>query len=194
MAFTVAGLAELHRTILLCMYDNEQIIQTTKLKIPLKIAELKICMTLDERICQLRQFKSWFADREPVIPNNPQEHWSINYVQIYFQAGNIFKAVRTVKETHHPDIASTVRQSYDKNNNKEGKVALSRTEEEHDNDEDEEQERTLLEEIELNRFNIEQRIYDPVGVLSPCLSHLEFQKPYNGTNVTQPLPSFETEH
>ncbi|KAA6396030.1 MAG: hypothetical protein EZS28_008449 [Streblomastix strix] len=47
MVFTVARLAELHRATL--------------------------HSAMDDKICPLRWFKSWFADREPVIPNEAQE-------------------------------------------------------------------------------------------------------------------------
>ncbi|KAA6312511.1 MAG: hypothetical protein EZS28_055912, partial [Streblomastix strix] len=81
-------------------------------------------------------------------------------------------SVKVDRFTHHSDTASTVRQYYDKNNNVEAREVLGQTEEELDNEEDEEQERTLLEEIEHERSDIEQRIPSPVGVLSPGLSHL----------------------
>jgi Ran GTPase-activating protein (RanGAP) involved in mRNA processing and transport len=63
--------------------------------------------------------------------------------------------VKVDRFTHHSDTASTVRQYYDKNNNVEAREVLGQTEEELDNEEDEEQERTLLEEIEHERSNVE---------------------------------------
>ncbi|KAA6396031.1 MAG: hypothetical protein EZS28_008450 [Streblomastix strix] len=76
--------------------------------------------------------------------------------------------------THHSDTASTVRQYNDKNNNVEARQVLGQTEEELDNEEDQEQERTLQEEIEHERSNIEYRISSSDGVPSPGLGHLEF--------------------
>ncbi|KAA6398535.1 MAG: hypothetical protein EZS28_005944, partial [Streblomastix strix] len=102
-------------------------------------------------------------------------------------------SVKVDRFTHHSDTASTVRQYYDKNNNVEAREVLGQTEEELDNEEDEEQERTLLEEIEHERSDIEQRIPSPVGVLSPGLSHLEFSQPLSGIHITQTQSSVETE-
>ncbi|KAA6357721.1 MAG: hypothetical protein EZS28_046752 [Streblomastix strix] len=62
MVFTVARLAELHRAVLLSTSEDEQIIQTTILKSPQRIAEFKICKIPEERICSLHWFKSWFSD------------------------------------------------------------------------------------------------------------------------------------
>ncbi|KAA6375880.1 MAG: hypothetical protein EZS28_028595 [Streblomastix strix] len=67
-------------------------------------------------------------------------------------------SVQVDRFIYHSDTASAVRQYYDKNNNVEAREVLGQTEEELDNEEDEEQERTLLEEIEHERSNIEQRI------------------------------------
>ncbi|KAA6390692.1 MAG: hypothetical protein EZS28_013778 [Streblomastix strix] len=69
---------------------------------------------------------------------------------------------------------------------------LGQTEKELDKEEDEKQERTLLEEIEHERSNVEQRIPSHVGVLSPGLSHLEFSQPLNGIHFTQSQSSIET--
>ncbi|KAA6379263.1 MAG: hypothetical protein EZS28_025212, partial [Streblomastix strix] len=99
--------------------------------------------------------------------------------------------VKVDRFTHHSDTASTVRQYYDKNNNVEAREVLGQTEEELDNEEDEEQERTLLEEIEHERTNVEQRIPSPDGVLSPGLSHLVFSQPLSGIQITQPQSSIE---
>ncbi|KAA6380435.1 MAG: hypothetical protein EZS28_024037 [Streblomastix strix] len=77
MMFTVARLAELHRTTLLIASDDEYVIQITILMSPQRIAEFKICKILDERISPLRWFKSWFADSESVIQNKAQEFWMI---------------------------------------------------------------------------------------------------------------------
>ncbi|KAA6361178.1 MAG: hypothetical protein EZS28_043296 [Streblomastix strix] len=210
MVFTVAILAELHRAVLFRTSKDEYIIQTTILKSPQRIAEFKICKIPDERICPLRWFKSWFAEREPDIPNKAQELWRISHAERYIQADDLSKAISAVMQsagisktysvtsiraaaitkllkhnvssvkidrfTLHSDTASTVRQYYDKNNNVEAREVLGQTEEELDNEEDEEQERTLLEEIEHERSNVEQRMLSPVGVLSPGLSHLEFSK------------------
>ncbi|KAA6389906.1 MAG: hypothetical protein EZS28_014568 [Streblomastix strix] len=104
-----------------------------------------------------------------------------------------FSSVKVDRFTHHSDTASTVRQYYDKNNNDEAREVLGQTEEELDNEEDEEQERTLLEEIEHERSNVEQRIPSPVEVLSPGLSHLEFSQPLRGIHITQTQSSIETE-
>ncbi|KAA6401381.1 MAG: hypothetical protein EZS28_003092 [Streblomastix strix] len=82
-------------------------------------------------------------------------------------------SVQVDKFTHHSDTSSTVRQYYDKNSNAEAREVLSKTKEELDNEENEEQERTLLEEIEHERFDVEQTITSPVGVLFPGLIHLE---------------------
>ncbi|KAA6392261.1 MAG: hypothetical protein EZS28_012210 [Streblomastix strix] len=226
MVFTVARLAELYRATLLSTSDDEYIIQTTILKSPQRIAEFKICKIPDERICPLRWFKSWFAEREPDIPNKAQELWRISQTERYIQADDLSKAIRAVMQsagisktysvtsiraaaitkllkfnvssvkvdrfTHHSDTASTVRQYYDKNNNVEAREVLGQTEEELDNEEDEEQERTLLEEIEHERTNVDQRIPSPDGVLSPGLSHLEFSQPLSGIHITQPQSSIET--
>ncbi|KAA6391416.1 MAG: hypothetical protein EZS28_013052, partial [Streblomastix strix] len=62
-----------------------------------------------------------------------------------------------------------------------------------DNEEDEEQERTLLEEIEHERSNVEQRIPSLVGVLSPGLSHLEFSQPLSCIHITQSQSTNEIE-
>ncbi|KAA6313265.1 MAG: hypothetical protein EZS28_055784, partial [Streblomastix strix] len=70
--FTVASLAELHRATLHSTSDDEYIIQTTILKSPQRIAEFKICKIPDERICPLRWFKSWFAEREPEFQTRPK--------------------------------------------------------------------------------------------------------------------------
>ncbi|KAA6397840.1 MAG: hypothetical protein EZS28_006637 [Streblomastix strix] len=75
--------------------------------------------------------------------------------------------------THHSDIASIVKQYYDKNNNVEAREVIGQMEEEFDNKEDVEQERTLLEEIEHERSTVEYRIPCLVVVLSLGLSHLE---------------------
>ncbi|KAA6379695.1 MAG: hypothetical protein EZS28_024776, partial [Streblomastix strix] len=227
MVFTVAGLAELHRAVLLSTSEDEYIIQTTILKCPQRIAEFKTCKIPDERICPLRWFKSWFSDREPNIPNKAQELWRISHAERYIQADDLNKAIKAVQQsisisktysvtsiraaaitkllkhnvssmkvdrfTHHSDTASTVRQYYDKNNNVEAREVLGQTEKELDNEEDEEQERTLLEEIEHERSNVEQRIPSPVGVLSPGLIHLEFSQPLSGIHITQTQSSIETE-
>ncbi|KAA6401076.1 MAG: hypothetical protein EZS28_003397 [Streblomastix strix] len=166
IVFTVAKLAELHRVTLLDASNDEYIIQTTILQTSQRIAEFKIYKISDKKICSLRQFKSWFADREPNIRNKVQELWSISNFEKYIQADDLSKAIRAVivqvdRFTHHSDIASTVGKYYDKNK-------------ELDNEEDEEQERTLLEEIEQDRSNVEWKIKRPVGVLTPYLSHLEF--------------------
>ncbi|KAA6368632.1 MAG: hypothetical protein EZS28_035841, partial [Streblomastix strix] len=94
--------------------------------------------------------------------------------------------------THHSDTASTVRQYYEKNNNIEVREVLGQTEEELDNEEDEDQERTLLEDIEHERSNVEQRILSHVRVLSPCLNHLEFFQPLSSILITQTQSSTET--
>ncbi|KAA6361891.1 MAG: hypothetical protein EZS28_042583, partial [Streblomastix strix] len=75
-------------------------------------------------------------------------------------------SVQVDRFTHYSDTVSTVRQYYDKNNNVEAREVLGQTEEELDNEEDEEQERTLLEEIEHERSNVEQRIRSSVWVAS----------------------------
>ncbi|KAA6370179.1 MAG: hypothetical protein EZS28_034294, partial [Streblomastix strix] len=85
------------------------------------------------------------------------------------------------------------RQYYDKNNNVEAREVLGQTEEELDNEEDEEQERILLEEIEHERSNVEQRISSHVGVLSPGLSQLEFSQPLSGIHITQTQSYIETQ-
>ncbi|KAA6385608.1 MAG: hypothetical protein EZS28_018867 [Streblomastix strix] len=95
--------------------------------------------------------------------------------------------------TLHSDTDSILRQQYDKNNNVEVKEVLGQTEEELDNEEEEEQERTLLEEIEHERSNVEQRISSPFGVLSPGMSHLEFSQPLIGIHITQSQSSIETQ-
>ncbi|KAA6384048.1 MAG: hypothetical protein EZS28_020423, partial [Streblomastix strix] len=102
-------------------------------------------------------------------------------------------SVKVDRFTHHSETVSTVKQYYDKNNNVEAREVLGQTEKELDNEEDEEQERTLLEEIEHERSNVEQRIPSPVGVLSPGMSHLEFSQPPSGTYITQTQSSIETE-
>ncbi|KAA6356596.1 MAG: hypothetical protein EZS28_047877, partial [Streblomastix strix] len=94
-------------------------------------------------------------------------------------------SVKVDRFTHHSDTASTVKQYYDNNNTVEAREVLGQTEEELDNEEDQEQERTLLEEIEHERSNVEQRIPSPVGVLSPVLSHLEFSQPLSGIHISQ---------
>ncbi|KAA6397162.1 MAG: hypothetical protein EZS28_007313 [Streblomastix strix] len=105
--------------------------------------------------------------------------------------------------TRHSDTASTVRQYYDKNNNIEAREILGQTEEELDNEEDDEQERTLLEEIEYERSNVEQGIPSPVGVLSQGLSKQEIpievvdhqkaqQNAANTEEVARLLDSFNT--
>ncbi|KAA6403728.1 MAG: hypothetical protein EZS28_000747 [Streblomastix strix] len=227
MVFTVARLAELHRATLLSTSDDEYIIQTTILKSPQRIAEYKICKIPEERICPLRWLKSWFADRQPGIPNKAQELWRISHAERYIQADDISKAIRAVmisagisktysvtsiraaaitkllkhnvssvkvdRFTHHSDTASKARQYYDKNKNIKAREVLGQTEEELDNEEDEEQERTLLEEIEHERSNVEQKISIPVGVLSPGLSHLEFSQPLSGIHITETQSSIEIE-
>ncbi|KAA6370796.1 MAG: hypothetical protein EZS28_033676 [Streblomastix strix] len=102
-------------------------------------------------------------------------------------------SVKVDRFTHHSDTASSVRQYYDKNNSVEASEVLGQTEDELDNEEDEEQERTLLEEIEHETSNVEQRIPSPVGVLSLDLSHLEFSQPLSGIHITQTQSSIETE-
>ncbi|KAA6365508.1 MAG: hypothetical protein EZS28_038966, partial [Streblomastix strix] len=96
MVFTVAGLSELHRAVLLSTSEDEYVIQTTILKSPQRIAEFKICKIPDDRICPLRWFKSWFADREPDIPNKAQELWRISHAERYIQADDLSKAIRAV--------------------------------------------------------------------------------------------------
>ncbi|KAA6402740.1 MAG: hypothetical protein EZS28_001731 [Streblomastix strix] len=188
---------------------------------------IMICKIPDERICPLRWFKSWFADREPDIPNKAQELWMISHAEKYIQADDLSKAIRAVMQsagisktysvtsiraaaitkllkhnvccvqvdrfTHQSDTASTVRQYYDKNNNIEAREVLGQTEEELDNEEDEDQQRTQLEEIEHERFNVEWRILSPAVVLSSGLSHLEFSQPLSGIHITQSQSSIETE-
>ncbi|KAA6382866.1 MAG: hypothetical protein EZS28_021606, partial [Streblomastix strix] len=227
MVFTVARLAELHRATLLSTPDDEYIIQTTILKSSQRIAEFKICNIPDERICSLRWFKSWFADREPNIPNKAQELWRVSHAEKYILADDLSKAIRTVMQsagisktysvtsiraaaitkllkhnvssvkvdrfTHHSDTASTVRQYYDKNNNVEAREVHGQMEEELDNEEDEEQERTLFEENEYKRSNVDQRIQSPVGVLCLGLSNLEFFYPLSGNHLTQSQSSIEAE-
>ncbi|KAA6309335.1 MAG: hypothetical protein EZS28_056532, partial [Streblomastix strix] len=102
-------------------------------------------------------------------------------------------SVQVDRFTHHSDTASTVRQNYANNNNVEAREVLGQTEEELDNEEDEEQERTLLEEVEHEISNVEQRISSPFGVLSPGLSHLEFSYHLSGIHTTQSQSSIETE-
>ncbi|KAA6359013.1 MAG: hypothetical protein EZS28_045460, partial [Streblomastix strix] len=99
MVFTVARLAELHRATLLSTLDDEYIIQTTILKSPQRIAEFKICKIPDERICPLRWFKSWFAVREPDIPNKAQELWRISQTERNIQADDLSKAIRAVMQS-----------------------------------------------------------------------------------------------
>ncbi|KAA6358769.1 MAG: hypothetical protein EZS28_045704, partial [Streblomastix strix] len=99
MIFTVARLAELYRATLLSTSDDEYIIQTTILKSPQRIAEFKICKIPDERICPLRWFKSWFADREPDIPNKAQELWRISQTERNIQADDLSKAIRAVMQS-----------------------------------------------------------------------------------------------
>ncbi|KAA6360833.1 MAG: hypothetical protein EZS28_043640, partial [Streblomastix strix] len=190
------------------------------------VSEFKISMISDKKICPLRWFKSWFADREPNIPNKAQELRRISHAERYIQADDLSKAIRAVMQsaginktysitsiravtitkllkhnvssvkvdrfTHHSDTASTVRQYYDKNNNVEARELLCQTELELNNEEDEEQERTLLEDIEHERPNVEQRIPSPVGVLSPGLSHLEFSQSLSSIHITQSQSSIET--
>ncbi|KAA6388061.1 MAG: hypothetical protein EZS28_016415 [Streblomastix strix] len=95
--------------------------------------------------------------------------------------------------THHSNIASTIIQYQDKNNNVKAREVLCQIEQEIDNEEDEEQERTLLDQIEHERSIVEQRIQSPVGVLSPGLNHLEFSQPFSGIHITQSQSSIETE-
>ncbi|KAA6372709.1 MAG: hypothetical protein EZS28_031765 [Streblomastix strix] len=99
MVFTVARLAELHRAVLFNTSEDEYIIQTTILKSPKRIAEFKICKIPDERICPLRWFKSWFADREQDIPNKAQELWRISHAERYIQAYDLCKAIRAVMQS-----------------------------------------------------------------------------------------------
>ncbi|KAA6366754.1 MAG: hypothetical protein EZS28_037719 [Streblomastix strix] len=99
MVFTVARLAELHRSTLFSTSDDEFIIQTTILQSPIRIAEFKICSIPDERICQLRWFKSWLPDRETKIPIMAQELWRINHVERYIQADVLCKAIRAVMQS-----------------------------------------------------------------------------------------------
>ncbi|KAA6398223.1 MAG: hypothetical protein EZS28_006247 [Streblomastix strix] len=199
MVSTVARLAELHRVTLL--------------------------NTSDDEICPLRWFKSWFADREPNIPNKAQEFRRISKLEKYIQADDLSKAIRAAKQfvgisktysvtsiraaaitkllnynisrvqvdrfTHQSDTASTIRQYYNKNNNVETREVLGQTKQELDNEEDEEQERTLLEEKEHERSNVEWRISSPVGDLSPGLSHLEFPQSLNSIHITQSQSSIE---
>ncbi|KAA6359778.1 MAG: hypothetical protein EZS28_044695, partial [Streblomastix strix] len=72
---------------------------TTILKSPQRIAEFKICKIPDERICPLRWFKSWFAEREPDIPNKAQELWRISQTERYIQADDLSKAIRAVMQS-----------------------------------------------------------------------------------------------
>ncbi|KAA6390380.1 MAG: hypothetical protein EZS28_014088, partial [Streblomastix strix] len=78
----------------------------------------------------------------------------------------------------------------DKNNNVEAREILGQTEEELDNEEDEEQERTLLEEIEHERSNVEQRISSPVGVLSPVEDQKAHDDAANAEDVARLLDPF----
>ncbi|KAA6374448.1 MAG: hypothetical protein EZS28_030024 [Streblomastix strix] len=234
MVHILAWLAELLNATLPSASDDKYIIQTTTLKFNQRIAEFKICMIAEERICPLRQFKLWFAeericplrwfksrfsDREPKIPNEAQELWNISYFEKFIQDDDPSKAIRAVMQsagiiktylitsiraealtklqmhhvssvqvdrfTHHSDTSSSERPYYDKNSNVEAKEVLGQTEKELDNEEDEEQERTLLEEIELEGFNVVQRIPSSDGVLSPELSQLEFSQPLSGIHITQ---------
>ncbi|KAA6362748.1 MAG: hypothetical protein EZS28_041725 [Streblomastix strix] len=102
-------------------------------------------------------------------------------------------SVQVDRFTHHSDTSSTVRQYYDKNNNFEAREVLGQTEEELDNEENEDQERTLLEEINYEISNVEQRISSPTGVLSAGLSHLEFSQPFSGIHITQSYSFIESE-
>ncbi|KAA6395838.1 MAG: hypothetical protein EZS28_008638 [Streblomastix strix] len=99
IVFTFARLAELHRSILLSISDDEYIIQTTILKSVQRIAEFKICKIPDERICPLRWFKSQFGDREPNIRSKVQELWSISYIEKYIQADDLSQAIRAVMQS-----------------------------------------------------------------------------------------------
>ncbi|KAA6362717.1 MAG: hypothetical protein EZS28_041754, partial [Streblomastix strix] len=99
MVFTVARLAELHRAVLLSTSEDEYIIQTMILKSPQRIAEFKICKIPDEKICPLRWFESWLADRQPNIPNKAQELQRISHAERYIQADDLSKAIRAVMQS-----------------------------------------------------------------------------------------------
>ncbi|KAA6380436.1 MAG: hypothetical protein EZS28_024038 [Streblomastix strix] len=103
------------------------------------------------------------------------------------------RSMKVDKFTHDSVTASTVRQYHDKNNNVEAREVLGQTEEEFDNEEDEDQKRTLLEEIEHERSNVEQRISSPDGVVSLGLSHHEFFQPLSDIHITQSQSFIETE-
>ncbi|KAA6362969.1 MAG: hypothetical protein EZS28_041504, partial [Streblomastix strix] len=93
--------------------------------------------------------------------------------------------------THHSDTTSTVRQYYDKNNNVDAREVLGQTEEEFDNEEDEEQERTLLEKIEHETSNVEQRLLSPVGTPTELMDNQKAQlDAVNAEEVARFLDSF----
>ncbi|KAA6360462.1 MAG: hypothetical protein EZS28_044011, partial [Streblomastix strix] len=81
MELTVARLAELYRATVLNASDDQYIIQTTNQKSLQRNVEFKIYKIPAERICSLRWFKSWFADRDPDIPNKVQELRRIRYLK-----------------------------------------------------------------------------------------------------------------
>ncbi|KAA6396728.1 MAG: hypothetical protein EZS28_007741 [Streblomastix strix] len=120
---------------------------------------------------------------------------SVNYIRV----ATIIKllkhnvcSVKVDRVTHHSDIACTVRQYQDKNNNIEAREVLGQTEEELDNEEDEEQERTLQEEKKYEKYIVVQIIPSPVGVLSPDLSHLETPtEPVGDQNAKQDAAKVE---
>ncbi|KAA6360034.1 MAG: hypothetical protein EZS28_044439, partial [Streblomastix strix] len=205
MVFTVARLAELHRAVLLSTSEDEfrmrdsahyvdsnpgSVIenQTSRTKpkysggsaMQRDTSRLMIFAKPQEQQCGLLTLAKLTQSLPLELRQLPNSYHNVSSVQVD-------------RFTHHSDAASTVRQYYDKNNNVEATVVLGQIEEELDNEEDEEQERTLLEEIEHERSNVEQRILSHVGVLSPGLSHLEFSQLLNGIRITQTQSSVEIE-
>ncbi|KAA6387649.1 MAG: hypothetical protein EZS28_016820 [Streblomastix strix] len=192
------------------------------------IAKFKICKIPEERINPLSWIKSWYADREPNIPNKEKELRRISYLVKYVKADDFSKTIRAVMQsagisetyldtyiravattellkhnvssvygewfTNHFDSASTIRQYHDKNNIVESREMFSQTEEELYNEKDEEQERILLEEIRLERINVEQRTQSPVRVLSPGQCHMEFSQFFSSIHITQSQSSVEIEN
>ncbi|KAA6395725.1 MAG: hypothetical protein EZS28_008746 [Streblomastix strix] len=135
MIFTVARLAELFRATLINETEKEITLETVILKKPSRIIELKLKKALDQRICPVRWWKACLSKgiRSLMQKAGIARGFTVTSVR----SATITKlinmganATAVDRFTHHSDVASTVRQYYDKNNNDKLRALIAEVKEE----------------------------------------------------------------
>ncbi|KAA6374920.1 MAG: hypothetical protein EZS28_029554 [Streblomastix strix] len=131
MIFIVARLAELFRATLINETEKEITFETVILKKPSRIIELKIKNALDQRICPVRWWNVQYKNRDKDLIPTIGYFWNTSKLNKTNSPDSLSKGIRSLMQkagiarganataidrfTHHSDVASTVRQYYDKN-------------------------------------------------------------------------------